>query len=339
MSSPKPTDYVGNMWNDFRRGNFATEQATLIERFYMRYLTELACNRFIWKGLPSADEPDGPLGDCRPRYMELTLFRYALVVFFQHKAWDNRFLALRAAQNGPMDIYFDPTAFHMIGNGTSPKIDGHTVSGKDAIPIWANYLRAPDMDLVSIYVRRMAKFDRTVEINLDAMRHPFVMAADQSTKASVMEFYRQVDQGQPVIWVQGALADSMEKFVKVLDMEIDSDLITNLLIDKKKVWQECLTFLGINNGNQDKRERLVQAEVSANDSEVLAARAIALDARQQACDRINKKWPELDVSVEWNTKVDAMGDMPGMAIGNAGVAEIKSGEGKVSTPGVKSTGE
>lgn len=336
MTEPKATDYVGGMYRDFRE-NPGRQQIALIEQFYLRYLTELACNRFKWENLPEGDE-----GDIRVRYLELTLFRYAGVVFFKHDAdtlrnakWNNvaitpwdKFLAVRMSAPGPLDMYFDPTMFHLYGNGTTPGVDGITIRAEDAVPIWANYMRTPDLDLVSIYTRRMAMFDRTVEINAKGMRHPYILASDMETQHSVNNMFRQIDEGQPVIYLNSALAQEIDKYIKVLNMEIDSDAITNLLIDKKKIWNECLTFLGINNANQDKRERLVQSEVSANDSEVLAARNIALDARQHAVEQINKKWG-LDIKVTWNVNIDAMADMPGMAIGNKTAEEIERGDAEV----------
>lgn len=308
MSDPKSSDYVGNLWQDFRQ-NKGLDMLALSERFYLRYVTELAINRFKWSGLP-----EKPEGDLRPRYMELVLFRKALVVFFKHSGW-GKYLCMQATTPGHQDMYYDPTAFHIYGNGSTPGIDGLTVSAKDAVPIWANYLRAPDLDMVSIYVRRMAQFDRTVDINVAAMKHPFLLFVDDQNKQSVMNAFRMVEEGQPVIILNKAMggAEGVKDMMNVFDMKLDPDLITNLLIDKRKVWNELLTFLGINNANQDKRERLVQSEVTANDSEVLAARAIALDARQEAADAINDMFG-LNVKVEWNTKIDAMGDMPALMI-------------------------
>jgi hypothetical protein len=60
-----------------------------------------------------------------------------------------------------------------------------------------------------------------------------------------------------------------------------------------------MTFLGINNSNQDKRERLVADEVAANDQQISAARNSAMGARKYACEQINKRFG-LDISVEWN---------------------------------------
>lgn len=327
----KSTDYAGGLYDNFRY-NAAASQSDLIMSFYMRQITELACNRFKWSGLPTLDD-DPCIGDVRVRYLELTLFRYALAVFFHHDGFD-KFLALRASNPGPLDMYFDPTAFHIYTNGSQPGLNGLTVSAKKAVPIWANYLRQPEIDMVQIYAQRMTHMDRTVEINTIAMRHPFILAADPETAKSVREFYRMVDQGQSVIEVQNAFQKGLSESVNVLNMQIDKDAITNMLIDKRKVWTECLTFLGINNANQDKRERLVSAEVSANDSEVLATRRIALDSRQYACERINKKF-KLDISVEWNVHVDDMADMPGMELGDAAATEARSGAASVKIPGVK----
>ena len=292
----KATDYVGQMYEDFRH-NSANSQLALTERFYLRYITEIAVNRFKWTGLPELPE-----GDIRPRYMELVMFRKALVVFFKHPQW-GQYLCMQASLPGHQDMYYDPTAFHMYGNGSTPGIDGLTVSAKEAVPIWSNYLRAPDLDMVSIYVRRIAQFDRTLDINLKTMRHPFVLFTDDQNKQSALQMFRQIEEGQPAIIFNKGIGgpEGLKDMLLVLDMKMDPDILSDLLVAKKKVWQEMLTFLGINNANQEKRERLVASEVSANDDEVVMARTIALRSREEACEKINKMFG-LNISVEWNVE-------------------------------------
>ena len=300
----KGTDYVGQLYEDFRH-NPANSQQALTERFYLRWITELAVNRFKWSGFPEMPE-----GDIRPRYMELVMFRKAMVVFFKHPQW-GQYLCMQASLPGHQDMYYDPTAFHLYGNGATPGIDGLTVSAKEAVPIWTNYLRAPDLDMVSIYVRRIAQFDRTLEINLKTLRHPYVLFADDQNRQSVMQMYRQIDEGQPAVIFNKAMGgpDGLKDLVQVLNMNTEPKMLTELLVAKKKVWQEMLTFLGINNSNQEKRERLVASEVTANDDEVVAARTVALRSREEACEKINTMFG-LNVAVEWNTQLDT--EMPGM---------------------------
>jgi hypothetical protein len=84
-----------------------------------------------------------------------------------------------------------------------------------------------------------------------------------------------------------------------------------------------MTLLGINNANQDKRERLVTSEVSANNSQVLLARQVALDARRDACNRINKRYPNLNISVHWNVDEDNLMKEKAMAEDNTGTEALQ----------------
>jgi hypothetical protein len=58
-----------------------------------------------------------------------------------------------------------------------------------------------------------------------------------------------------------------------------------------------MTFMGINNANMDKRERLVDDEVRANNEQVEMSYQIMLKAREMACEKINKLFGT-NISVE-----------------------------------------
>ena len=61
---------------------------------------------------------------------------------------------------------------------------------------------------------------------------------------------------------------------------------------------EALTFLGINNANTDKKERLITDEVKANDEQLFVARQVMLNARKMACKEINEMFG-LNIDVEF----------------------------------------
>ena len=77
-----------------------------------------------------------------------------------------------------------------------------------------------------------------------------------------------------------------------------------LQVQKMNIWNECLTYLGINNANTDKKERLISNEVDANDQLVEACGDIMLKARKEACERINKLFGT-NISVERRTQIKA----------------------------------
>lgn len=289
MSRRKQGDYAGQLYDGHRR-NTAKDRKTLIERLYLRMFTEIAMARFQWTGLPdSVDE----------RFLELTLFRQALSVFYKDTDY-GKFMSLKASGAGPINMYDNPTSFVVVGN---QMFGSKQLSYKDCVPIWANGLRHPDYDIALLYSSKLADIERTIEINLMAMRHPYMLFVDENEKLSVMNAMRQVQEGQPVIVGSPGLAQAMENKSQLLDMRLDKEVVVNLQLVKTKLWNECLTMLGINNANQDKRERLVVSEVSANNSQVLMARNVSLNARRLAAEMINDKY-DLEIKVDWNVDIE-----------------------------------
>ena len=68
------------------------------------------------------------------------------------------------------------------------------------------------------------------------------------------------------------------------------------LVDKidthlANVWNEALTFLGINNTNTQKKERLVTNEVDANDQHIYSEEWVRLKARLDFCEQVYKMFP------------------------------------------------
>jgi hypothetical protein len=311
----KQGDYARGLYDSFR-SNPSRDRKSVAERMYERLMAEMAMARFEWRGLPDSIDQ---------RFLELTLFHQALSVFYFDRDYDCYF-ALRGSGAGPINMYDNPTVFKVVGNTFVNKTLRATRKGDkeaDCVPIWANFLRVPDWDIVKIYATKLSEIDRTIEQDILAMRHPFIVAVNDNQKLSLMNAMRQVQEGQPVIFGIENLADALDAMVKVFDMKIDKDEVINLQLAKSKIWNECMTLLGINNANQDKRERLVTSEVSANNSQVLLARQVALDARRDACNRINKRYPNLNISVHWNVDEDNLMKEKAMAEDNTGTEALQ----------------
>ena len=80
-------------------------------------------------------------------------------------------------------------------------------------------------------------------------------------------------------------ADSVTDQATVLDFGGHPENLDKLMIARTRIWNECMGLLGVNNANQDKKERLVADEVEANDEQVMAMKNVALNARRMAAGR------------------------------------------------------
>jgi hypothetical protein len=264
-----------------------------------RVLTEMCLNRFKWTGLPDSIDP---------RYMELTLLRYGLSVFYLEPTM-GKHLALQGAPSGVINWQENPTSFQVVGN----LMLSRTLAAKDCVPIWANYLRQPDIDIISIYASRLAAMDRTIEINAKQARRPRIAATNENQRLSVQQINDQIDKGSALItidadtWAQETGNSGLP--IVALDLGIDPDILEKNHILRTREWGECMGLLGFDFANQDKKERLVASEVDANNSQVDNMRAVNLNARRQACEQINDKYG-LDISVEYHITSETSSAVP-----------------------------
>ena len=282
------------------RPNAVAQRESILRGMYERVLTELAANRFKWTGLPA---------EIDVRYMELTLLRRALCVFFldNNPTFGARFMALPATASGQRNVVDEPVSFTIAGRGWYNTRD---LRADECVPIWANYVQVPDLDIIQIYAQKLANIDRTIEIAVKNARRSRLLIGGKNTRLTLAEISRQIDEGQATIGV-GTNYDV--ESIKEVDMGSDPKNIEVLQVARTRLWNECMGLLGINNANQDKKERLVADEVAANDQQVDAMRYVALNARRRACEEINYMYSDYlvePVSVDFHiTEQPSIPDM------------------------------
>ena len=229
-----------------------------------------------------------------PRFLEHQLFMRGSILFYFDDRFD-KFMAVRYAQNGYQNVYDNPTKFNTL---TVNGYDGIELTDKEAVPIWSNYVRTPEIDMVMNYSRILTNLDISLEITSKNLRLTRVVTVEDSQRLTFMNLLRNVDKGDPVVFGTNGL--NLTDGLNVLDMSSSPQAVAALRLEKNQVWNEAMTMLGIDNANQDKKERLTDNEVEANGNQVMAAREAAMVCRRQACEKINKRWPEANISVEWN---------------------------------------
>lgn len=270
-------------------GRFRANQAKAVRGgeflMYQNMLWGLAESRFVWDGLPDT---------VNERYLERVLHRHGLAVFFEEPRL-HAFFALHAAGTGDVDVYGDPKTFRVTGN----RYINREVSSKDCVPIWVNRNRVNDQWIVNYYAAQLAEASVTVQVNALTSRYPTILALSQEQKLTGENFYRQIAEGQPVVFtVKDAMGGDVSGAVQALDNRLPPNAVSDAIRVKKDVWDEAMLMLGIQCAPPDKKERLVDDEVEALQGQMAAFRGVAIGARQEAADRINERYG-LNVSVHW----------------------------------------
>lgn len=263
------------------------ESAILNNQTYMDYyyrLKEMALNVFEWKNLPdSVDE----------RYLELMLYEQGFCIYFNDDYLGEN-LALGGAIGGDLDIYNVPLRRRAIGaNGKYQKV----CNNKNSVIIYNNYLRTPTDLTIQLFARRLYELERTIDVNIKTQKTPVIIKSSEQQRLTMKNLYMKYEGNEPFI-----VADDNLGIEGITAIKIDAPYVADKLqITKHQIWNEALTFLGIENSNADKKERLVADEVGSNYGDVEAQRNVMLNARKQAVKKINKMFgTSIEVSFRSN---------------------------------------
>ena len=125
---------------------------------------------------------------------------------------------------------------------------------------------------------------------------------DENTRLSATNINNMIDRGEPTIEVGSDVVNG--GMVQSFDLGVHPDMLEKLHITRMRLENQMMGELGINNANQDKKERLVADEVDANNDQVAVARSVNLAARKFAALQINDRYG-LNVEVEYGSDVAA----------------------------------
>ena len=242
---------------------------SMVHRQYYNRLTELSISMFEWKNLPASVDP---------RFLELTLFAEGRAIFFKDEVLGP--IALQCTLGSKMNVYRIPTQREAIA------VNGYhnALNEKNSVLIYNNMLHTNSMLDVRIFAERLADLDRTIEINARAQKTPILLQCEETQRLTVKNMYKEYDGNAPVIYGDKQLSPNSIKVVTTGAPFVADKLFTL----KTQIWNEALTYLGISNINVQKKERLITDEVTRNQGGVIASRYSRLEARREACKKINE---------------------------------------------------
>ena len=128
-----------------------------------------------------------------------------------------------------------------------------------------------------------------------------MLLCDEKQRLTLLNLYKKYDGNEPFIFGDKNL---LVNGLNLQAIKTDAPYITDKIMEyKKQIWNEALTFLGINNIMEEKKERLTENESNVNNELINMNLQSYLLTRKEACKQINEKFGlNVDVKVRSDLK-------------------------------------
>lgn len=248
---------------------------------YIERIKKICLSMFEWINLPSS---------MNSRYLEECLFYLGQASLLYDDKYG--FINTKCTSDGRINIYGLPTDltcysydYHTsrrlyIGlNGDEKQIN------EEAILVMNNYERIPTLSTCELFAKKLTNADLTAYINIQNQKTPVLILCNENQRLTLENMYSQYEGNKPVIF-----GDSDNLNINAIkSINTNAPFIADKVMEyKKEIWNELLTFLGINNLMLEKKERLVSDEANSNNELINMNLQSFLIPRQEACKKFNE---------------------------------------------------
>lgn len=279
--------------NDMKLSQFLND---LTFNDYYNRLKKIATSIFEWENLPNSCDED---------YLENSLFETGIATILL----DNNQIPINtdATSNGYINLYNLPTKLNcMSANGQNYYRDLYVAENQDINKTCILIKNTKDMQATSttveLFAYRLFVAERTLDINAHSLRTPFFITCNQNQLMTVKNIMSQIEGFEPKIV---ARKDNLDEYsIEVLKTDTPF-LLDKLEIYKEKIWNEALTFLGVNNISTEKQERLITDEAKQNNELINLNLQSFLKPRKKACKQYNDLFkPDKPLNVKVNSDLE-----------------------------------
>ena len=248
---------------------------------YIERIKKICLSMFEWINLPSS---------MNSRYLEECLFYLGQASLLYDDKYG--FINTKCTSDGRINIYGLPTDL------TCYSYDYHTTRrlyvglngdekqiNKEAILVMNNYERIPTLSTCELFAKKLTNADLTAYINIQNQKTPVLILCNENQRLTLENMYSQYEGNRPVIY--GDSDNININAIKSIDTKVPF-IADKVMEYKKEIWNELLTFLGINNLMLEKKERLVSDEANSNNELINMNLQSFLIPRQEACKKFNE---------------------------------------------------
>lgn len=236
--------------------------------YYYYRLKNIAISSIGWEELPAT---------VNERFIELTLYDNGQAIFFRDDILG--FLGLQCMGTGEFNVYNIPTKRTAYATSGAQ----WELTDENSVIIYDNYLHTVDCNVLRMFAYRLYEIERAIDVNVKQQKTPCIIRCEESQRLTLKNLFMQYEGNEPFIYGSKKLDLSGISVLNTQAPFVASDLQTL----KRQIFNEALTYLGVENGNTEKKERLVTGEITSNLGGVEAQRYSRLAAREAAAKEIN----------------------------------------------------
>jgi len=251
--------------------------------FYYQWIKLLCLSMFKYNNLPAG---------CNKKFIEKNLFENGNAIFAKSNKYGIINLALKG--NYDRNLYDDP--LHYTGFAGSYEMDCDI---NNSVIVRNNILSIPTLPIAVFFADKISKVDRVYDVNLLGIKTPLIFKCSDKEYQTMMNIINDIYSNVPLLKIKEKL--DIQSKIEVLETKIPY-LLDKLRDEKLSVMSEFLTFIGINNVNITKKERLVKDEATSNNQLTKMDLEIFLSERKEAIDKINKMF-NTNITVEANQNI------------------------------------
>ena len=243
----------------------------LTYKMYLRQLLTLAENVFEFTNLPEFIDVS---------YLNKQLLRKGSVAFFKDEVMG--VIALPYNNIGTLDVYGRPRTIQVIAR------NGYTRTLKEGefVIMYDNNGRYPLLMDIYQNAERIANCKKVIDINIAQQKTPRIWLTNSDKKKTIEDILNQYDGNiETVLAYDNVNLDDVNAVCEPAPFVADK-----IDIHLEKEWAEFFRLIGIANLVEQKKERLIQDEMTASLGGTIASRYSRYEPRKRAIDEINKKF-------------------------------------------------
>lgn len=267
--------------------NLLVNDLTYID--YLERFKKVALSVFEWVNLPKS---------MNAMWLERCLYYNGMASLLKDKNYG--FINTNCASNGYINIYGLPTSLNCYSfeyqttrklyTGLKDNLSEarrEYLENSECILVQNNWDRTPTAGSMELFALRLYEAEQTAMVNIKAQKTPVMVLVNENQRIMMENLYSQYDGNKPFIFGdKDQLNEGLLRAVKT-----NAPFIADKIMDyKKEIWNEALTFLGINNIMVDKKERLITDEANSNNELINLNLQSYLAPRQEACKQFNEKF-------------------------------------------------